>query len=850
MLAKRGIALLFMTVTPLALPALAAGCSSSSAKSPATNPEAGAPGGTASIAHFVLSGDTPPNYLDVPFPSDVYLSGGKIVDPIPGFDQVFKAGAQYVTHELAKMDGFSRITLSMFYIDPPAAPAADAGKAKAFSAIDPTSLPTSEPACLADASSVFLVDLAASSPAKARVGCRATYHDDTGEPTYSKTRPVLAVGPARGIVLAEAHQYAAVVTSRVKDTAGNHLVASSDFASVATGPRTGPVATLYGNAIDKANAALQSALATDGATIVSIAPYTTNDMTQQLFRLRASLDAQPAPALAWDAKTVAPMGAIKFAQKVNGALPAGFTDTLDDWLGVATKKLADGSDDPDSSLPVRAHDKIAAIGTSVFQANNYLNYSASGFGALDDGTFNVDASGNIQPAAGKPTAPIWVSFAVPTAPMPPGGYPVVIVQHGLNGSRAGEFMTLSNVFANQGWMVAAIDSVTFGARAAETYYQVDTTTDWVGGPGVTYNGPDGIADKVDPSTMKPSPTGSTNGSNDLFGSLLALGAFRDQVRQAEIDTTQLIKVLRSNPNLAPLQTGATAPKIDPTKIAYFGVSLGSLEGEVAAALEPGCKLWVFDVGGGGLITELASHGPIVGTLLSLAGAVNFGFLNDQFDESHPMMAQIQQVADPADALDFASYLITSPGTINGKAIPPRNVLQTSVVYDAWVPNEANEAFARAAGYGLAMPNVGTNAGIKTMALVRAPTTNPDPVPLPNVMPDSAMLIHDTPMPGVTAVLVQTSPSGHGDDQESSTSGHEYAIPFGQFNSGTPYPMVTKNFSVKTSYLQLQATTTRFLSDGFAGKVPNVTGFKPPIRDYDGDGYPDATDADPNDPTVH
>ncbi len=848
MLARRATALLVMTLVPLTL-AGGGGCGSSSAKTPPA-PSAAA----GSIAHFVLSGDTPPNYLDVPFPSDVYLtSSGKVVDPIPGFDQVIKQSAQYLTHEIAKMDGFSRVALAMFYVDPPAGQ--DAG-GKGFSPIDPTSLPTTEAGSVADTSAVFLLDLAPATPAAARVPCRAAYHDDTGSPTYAKTRPVLAVGPARGIVLAEAHPYAAIVTSRVKDAAGNSLVASSDFAAVAAGPRSGTVATLYGNAIDKANAALQSALASDGATIVSIAPFTTNDMTQQLFKLRSSIDAQPAPTLAWDAKTVAPMGATKFAQKVNGALPpnsvAPFTASLDDWLGTypANHLLPDGSEDPDTNLPVRAHDKIAAIGTAVFQANNYLTYNPSGFGALDDATFSYDPSGNIQPAPGKTTVPIWVSFSIPTAPMPASGYPVVIVQHGLGESRADEFMNLSNVFASQGWIVAAIDSVTFGARAPEAFYQQDMTTNWVGGPGVVYNGPDGLADRVDPTTMKPSPMGTTNGSTDLFGNLQALGALRDQVRQAEIDTTQLVKVLRSNPSLAPLQTGATAPKIDPTKIAYFGVSLGSLEGEVAAAIEPNCKLWVFDVGGGGLLNELASHGPIVGSLLSLAGAVNFGFVNDQFDESHPLIAAIQQVADPADAINFASYLVTAPGKINGTAVPPRNVLQTSVVYDAWVPNEANEAFARAAGYGLAVPNVGSNAGINTMALVKAPATNPMPVPLANVMPDASMLIHDTPTSGITAVLVQTSPSGHGSDQQASTADHTYAIPYSQFNSGTPYPKVTTPFSVKTSYLKLQATTTRFISDGFAGKVPNVTGFQAPVRDYDGDGNPDATDPDPNDPMVH
>ena len=43
---------------------------------------------------------------------------------------------------------------------------------------------------------------------------------------------------------------------------------------------------------------------------------------------------------------------------------------------------------------------------------------------------------------------------------------------------------------------------------------------------------------------------------------------------------------------------------------------------------------------------------------------------------------------------------------------------------------------------------------------------------------------------------------------------------------------------------------RFLSDGFANNVPNVTGIPAPVRDFDGDGYDDTLDSDSNDPNVH
>jgi hypothetical protein len=42
---------------------------------------------------------------------------------------------------------------------------------------------------------------------------------------------------------------------------------------------------------------------------------------------------------------------------------------------------------------------------------------------------------------------------------------------------------------------------------------------------------------------------------------------------------------------------------------------------------------------------------------------------------------------------------------------------------------------------------------------------------------------------------------------------------------------------------------RFLSDGFLGNVPNVTGFVPAVRDFDGDGVLDSVDPDVNNPNI-
>jgi dienelactone hydrolase len=802
----------------------------------ATDSPATSEGGTGSpTAHFVLPAMGAPNLMDVPFPTDLYLTAaGTIVDPIPGATNVITNNPTFITHEFGKLNGFSRVAQALFWVDDPAG-------AAGVATIDPSSLPVNEAACVADGSSVFVLDLSATGAA-ARIPCRAAFHDDRALGT-SGYRPVVAVGPGRGVVLQEGHQYATVITSRVKTTSGKNIGASADFTAL-SGPTT--QSSVYSSALTKVKGILGSALGTD--TVVDLAVFTTNSETKVLLQMRTDLESLPLPTLAWDATSMAPMGAVKFAAPVNNVVPAGFT-SLDAYLGVFTgPTLGDGGpEDPNSDLKVRAHDKLAAIGTAVFQAENYLSPSM-GYSVLDGATFTVDANGKVIPNAAKPTAPIWITFFIPSSPMPANGYPVVIVQHGLGESRAVEPFNLANTFAAAGWAVAAIDSVTFGARASEAEYQVDKVNNFASSGG-TYSGPDGLADAIG------NPP-ATNGLDDMFGTLQDLGAIRDQFRQAEIDTSQLARILHSSPVLTPLQTGATPPKIDGTKIAYVGNSLGGIEGAAAAAIEPYIGNWVLNVAGGGILLELADHSPRVAADLAFAG-LNFGSSTDRLTESHPLINFIQTVIDPGDSINFAPYVVLSPATVNGAPLAPKNVLQISTVYDDFVPNEANEALARALGIHLATPNVGTNSGVSTMAMVKDPTMIPDRLPLPDQDPDDAGLIHDTPVKGTTAVLVQTIPGIHGGNFQQGLAPHSFAIPYNQFDSGTPFVPLGKGsasadppFSITCSYLQLQAMAVRFLSDGFAGKTPNVTGIPAPVRDYDGDGFDDSVDSDPNNPMVH
>lgn len=783
------------------------------------------------VARFQLQGDTPPNFLDVPFPTDAYLQNGNVIDPIPGVDAVIRLNSDFVTHELAKMNGFSRDAMSAFYIDDLTQPA-DPTLGHPTAMIDPQSLPDrSQDACLDDESSVFLLDLSQSDPTKARIPCRAMFHTDT---SLSTSRPLVAVGPARGIVLQENHRYATVLTTRVTDTAGKKVLASDGFASVAGGARSGAIATMYGTAIDAAKKLLATALASDNAKIIAIAPFTTNHQSGELYQARSVIDAAPAPVLKFDAASMAPMGAAKFAKVVSGGnLPSGFTASLDDYFGVvaSTAKLPDGTDDPDSNLPVRAHDQMSVVTSGAFTAINFLSHP-SDYSTVGNVTFVKDTSGNIIPAPDQPTEKIWATIALPSAPMPTTGYPVVIIQHGL-GSWRGWALFSANTFCKMGWAVVAIDSVTFGSRASEPQFQTDNTTDYQNAPGAKYKGSDGIGDPAN---------GARNGEFDMFGGLKNLGAFRDQLRQASLDTTQLVKMLRNNPDLSSLATSTTIPKFDSSRIAYVGDSLGGIEGATAAAIEPNIQNWVLNVAGGGVLQELATNGPSVGVSLAAAASLYFGVNGDTFDEGHPLVFLAQTLVDAGDPLTYANFLITNPQTIAGVKMTPRNILQTEVIYDELVANESDEALARAAGYGLAVPNVGSNAGVLDMKNLFNRT---GPVPLQNIPPDSAGAIHDTPIAGTTAAVVQLSPSMHSDDFIASTVKRQWAAPFTH-----PFDMVATPYHVRTSYRAIQATAVEFLNDGFSGKVPRIAGFAAPIRDVDDDGTPDDVDTDPNNPLVH
>ncbi|GAC1363402.1 MAG: hypothetical protein NVSMB47_15190 [Polyangiales bacterium] len=563
-----------------------------------------------------------------------------------------------------------------------------------------------------------------------------------------------------------------------------------DHAALRDGPRDAGSNKVYGGAID----AVVAKLGVDKQRIVAAAVYTVGHVTDELRQARELARATPMPTLKWAEADVAPVKPARFTAET--PLPAGWTATLDDWLGAPTKLTTGeraGHDDPDwgSSVAI-AHDAIGSVGTASFEAPSFLIDEVE-YGSPNHGTFFHDAAGKVTINPTKPTARIWVSFAVPKGAMPAAGWPVVVFQHGMGGQR-GDMMSMANTYAEQGWATASIELVLSGTRGATASKRGDTKSDYKRST-AKYEGPDGFTDRTTDGGNEP-PT-------ELFGNLFRVAALRDQFRQGALDHTTLVRLLKSSPTLDGLASGGVAPKIDGSKVAYSGDSLGGIHGAIVAGIEPDYRAYVLNVPGGGLFGELVTNAPTVFGLLQGAGSLFFGYSRAQLHPNHPLVQILQHVMDGGDPYGVAST-VTQPVAIGGNTPAARNVVLFEVLADELVSNESTEGLARAMGLPVITPH--RNDLLATLKDA-----------------DGAAGVHDVPTAGSTGALVQVFPATHGSDLYSKHGTRNYAYPTHLFGdpSQEPFPKLVPGVAVDEPYLALQAVTIKFIAESFAGKAPTV-----------------------------
>ena len=285
-----------------------------------------------------LAASGAPDFLSVPWPSDAYLEGdGTIVDTIPGFDDLRDEQRQGARGDARRAEGLRRQRRRARRGRPIRRRAIRIGTAGR---------------CRSRSTSKSLPSRRGRERGRRRLRCsssistlaprcpRVQVHDDSDLGATSP--PLLSVLPARGVVLAEGHRHAVVVTTKV--TAGGKPVRGErhlrrDPRRLA--PRDRDREALRRGAVDDVKKSSQAARRRRSYR----RPRRLHDPVDER---RAGHDAREIavakakpPTVDWKPADIKPMGAALFADHV----VAGYTATLDAWLGTPNK-LPDGTDDP------------------------------------------------------------------------------------------------------------------------------------------------------------------------------------------------------------------------------------------------------------------------------------------------------------------------------------------------------------------------------------------------------------------------------------------------------------------------------------------------------------------------
>jgi dienelactone hydrolase len=361
---------------------------------------------------------------------------------------------------------------------------------------------------------------------------------------------------------------------------------------------------------------------------------------------------------------------------------------------------------------------LLSAGISTFVEANVIT-----FDKLDPAT----GAFNPVPAAGA-YVPLPTIIAIPTGTPPVGGWPLVVVHHGLGRSR-GDSLFIAQALAGNGMVVAALDAAKHGARAwcsrntvtgvssgCNTGVSCDTTVfagqqgdDPTGKPGLCVNN----ALQLQPIGCNPASTpgcwdgtGGTSASSGSFVVTANLFRTRDTVRQDILDQSMLIRVLTSANGNEVIRAAAGLPAgtvpVDASRVFYVGQSWGAIEGTNDLAANPRVSRAVLNVGGAtaiDILTTAPSFEPLYEGLLAALhltpGTTNYLLF----------LISAKWIVDPADPSNFATHLVTSP--LPNLLVDPsghtpmaaKAILGQGARCDLTVPNAANELLYGLIGLG-------------------------------------------------------------------------------------------------------------------------------------------------------
>ena len=528
--------------------------------------------------------------------------------------------------------------------------------------------------------------------------------------TAAPLSPVIAIQPAGGTAgdrtsvfrtrpLKDATDYAVVMTTGIKDKAGN-----------AIGPGTVAKVVRFTNPITVAgHSALQGI---DDATAAQLEKMRTQLAPVFATLATAGMDASKiAMAYTFHTQTILSQ-AVQLA-----ALPY----TLPAATGLPMGTLT-------AETPAQAFAKYGVDATVVPSSNinEVLEATIATYNLLDpaSGAFHADpAQGALEVIHVLITTPKVTNANVPpcTGALAPFGHcaPLMVFRHGLASGRAA-MLTVADSYAAAGMATVAIDAAKHGDRAfctsnkggGQCNNNAMCTTMLPAGAQGDVNPPGTCgADGFTKLPVSPTCTGAcaaaaTDGIPAVSGNYLISANFfrtRDTLRQDLIDQSQVIRAIAFAPTGAP-PTGhavfdhmvAQGVIIDPATIYYSGQSLGAIQGVADVATNPRISKAGFNVGGGTIVDVFTQSPAFVANTNALLAGLGIAPGTSAYLQ---FLVVAKTILDPADPINFAGHLTANTlpnllpplgGNTNG-SVPqaPKKVLSQIANCDQTVPNPFN-----------------------------------------------------------------------------------------------------------------------------------------------------------------
>ncbi len=370
-------------------------------------------------------------------------------------------------------------------------------------------------------------------------------------------------------VLAQHTRFALIVTNGIRDADGDSVEASPEFRRFRQ--------TVHGEYKRELLDAIHMArrLGVRERDIVTASVFTTQSATAVLEKIRDQIKAEtPEPA--------------------DFLLGPGATRTvfdLDDVTGILWRQQREVQ--PPVFNPVNVNlaflrdifpGKVGGLAFGKYLAPDYEVHTDPG---VPGGEYIPPVGTRTGTPAVQGVNELYFNLILPSGPKPAGGWPVAIVGHGNPGDK--NTMPIGNAasFANEGIATIAINTVgnAFGPLGTLTVNQSagDPVTFPAGGRGRDQNGDNII--------------GNTEGLRATEPRTIIRN--RDGLRQIAADLMQMVRVIQVGMDV----DGDTSADLDPSRIYYFGFSVGGVYGTSFLAVEPDVGAGVLTVTGEFSLTD-------------------------------------------------------------------------------------------------------------------------------------------------------------------------------------------------------------------------------------------------------